>query len=160
MMSLLSALLIVFSASAPAPSGGTDSCFHYAPGVVVLTGRLMQRTLPGPPHYDSFRRGDRPEVVDFLVLDTPLCTVADYKGSPNTDAFTGQDTVQVRKHEANGARRSAAHRTTRDDHRHVGRVGSRRGQDTRGSRSDRRSRGCFGIEAVRMWQLLPPRTHA
>jgi len=60
----------------------------------------MQRTLPGPPHYDSFRRGDRPEVVDFLVLDTPLCTVADYKGSPNTDAFTGQDTVQVRKREA------------------------------------------------------------
>ena len=100
MMSLLSALLIVFSARAPAPSGGTDSCFHYAPGVVVLTGRLMQRTLPGPPHYDSFRRGDRPEVVDFLVLDTPLCTVADYKGSPNTDAFTGQDTVQVRKREA------------------------------------------------------------
>jgi len=100
MMSLLSALLMVFGANAPAPSGGTDSCFHYAPGVVVLTGRLMQRTLPGPPHYDSFRRGDRPEVVDFLVLDTPLCTVADYKGSPNTDAFTGQDTVQVRKREA------------------------------------------------------------
>ena len=100
MMSLLSALLIVFGANAPAHSGGADSCLHYSPAVVALTGRLMQRTLPGPPHYDSFRRGDRPELVDFLVLDTPLCTIADYKGSPNTDAFTGQDTVQVRKRES------------------------------------------------------------
>jgi len=100
MMSLLSALLIVFGAHAPAHSGGADSCLHYSPAVVALTGRLMQRTLPGPPHYDSFRRGDRPELVDFLVLDTPLCTIADYKGSPNTDAFTGQDTVQVRKRES------------------------------------------------------------
>jgi hypothetical protein len=100
MMSLFSTLLIVFGANAPAHAGGADSCFHYAPAVVVVTGRLMQRTLPGPPHYDSFRRGDRPELVDFLVLDTPLCTIADYKGSPNTDAFTGQDTVQVRKRES------------------------------------------------------------
>jgi hypothetical protein len=100
MMSLLSAFLMVFVGNAPVHSGGADSCFHYAPAVVVLTGRLMQRTLPGPPHYDSFRRGDRAELVDFLVLDAPLCTIADYKGSPNTDAFTGQDTVQVRKRDS------------------------------------------------------------
>jgi hypothetical protein len=68
--------------------------------VVSLTGRLIERTLPGPPHYDSFRRGDRPELVDLLVLDTPLCTIADYKDSPNTDSFNGQDTVQVRKRDA------------------------------------------------------------
>ena len=98
-MSLLSALVIVFGVNAPAHAGRADSCLHYSPAVVALTGRLMQRTLPGPPHYDSVRRGDRPELVDFLVLDTPLCTIADYKGSPNTDAFTGQDTVQVRKRE-------------------------------------------------------------
>src|SRR5207245_8952670 len=100
MMSLLSALLIVFGANAPAHAGGADSCVHYSPAVVALTGRLMQRTLPGRPHYDSFRRGDRPELVDFLVLDTPLCTITDSKGSPNTDAFTGPDTVQVRTRES------------------------------------------------------------
>ena len=93
------ALILVFGANAPAHSGRADSCFHYAPTVVALTGRLIQRTLPGPPHYDSFRRGDRPEPVDFLVLDAPLCTIADYKDSPNTDSFTHQDTVQVRKRE-------------------------------------------------------------
>lgn len=93
----LSALVLLVGANALPGSGVADSCLHYAPAVVALTGRLIQRTLPGPPHYDSFRRGDRPEVVDFLVLDTPLCTIADYKDSPNTDAFRGQDTVQVRK---------------------------------------------------------------
>jgi hypothetical protein len=37
-------------------------------------------------------------MVDFLILDAPICTIADYKGdSPNSDAFQGQDTVQVRR---------------------------------------------------------------
>jgi uncharacterized protein DUF4431 len=96
----LSALVLLVGTNPPPRSGVADSCFHYAPAVVTVTGRLIQRTLPGPPHYDSFRRGDRPEVVDFLLLDTPLCTIPDYKDSPNTDAFQGQDTVQVRKRDA------------------------------------------------------------
>ncbi|HZI22133.1 MAG TPA: DUF4431 domain-containing protein [Gemmatimonadales bacterium] len=92
--------ILVLLASAPAGAGVVDSCYHYAPTVVSLTGRLMQRTMPGPPHYDSFRRGDRPEVVDFLILDAPICTIPDYKDSPNTDAFQRQDTLQVRKQDA------------------------------------------------------------
>ena len=77
-----------------------DSCYHYAPAPVALTGRLIQRTLPGPPNYESIARGDRPQVVDLLILDTPICTIADYKDCPNSDAFHGQDTIQVRRAEA------------------------------------------------------------
>jgi hypothetical protein len=58
---------------------------------------LIQRTLPGPPNYQSIAHGDRPQAVDLLILDAPLCTIADYKDSPNTDAFQGQDTIQVRR---------------------------------------------------------------
>src|SRR2546427_6558773 len=46
------------------------------------------------------KRGDRPQVVDLLILETPICTIPDYKDSPNTDAFQGQDTVQVRRAES------------------------------------------------------------
>src|SRR6266404_4439420 len=76
---------------------GRDRC---RPAPVSLTGRLIQRTLPGPPNYQSIKRGDRPQVVDLLILDAPICTIPDYKDSPNTDAFQGQDTIQVRRAES------------------------------------------------------------
>lgn len=93
-------ILIVAGAQPRGRPGVADSCYHYRPAPVSLTGRLIQRTLPGPPNYQSIKRGDRPQVVDLLILDAPLCTTPDYKDSPNTDAFQGQDTVQVRRAEA------------------------------------------------------------
>jgi len=93
-------VLAVVVAGAPGQSHRADSCYHYKPAVVALTGRLIQRTLPGPPNYQSIARGDRPDIVDFLILDAPICTIADYKDSPNTDVFRGQDTIHVRRAEA------------------------------------------------------------
>ena len=99
-MLLHSAFVILIAGAAPASSGRADTCYHYRPAPVSLTGRLVQRRMPGPPHYDSFARGDRPVLVDFLILDAPICTIPDYKDSPNTDAFQAQDTIQVRRAEA------------------------------------------------------------
>ncbi len=101
-MSLLSAvaLLIEVGAHPVARPGLTDSCYHYRPALVSLTGRLIRRTLPGPPNYQNIARGDRPQVVDLLILDASICTIPDYKDSPNTDAFQGQDTIQVRRAES------------------------------------------------------------
>ena len=101
-MLLVSSFVVLVAAGAPAPVrlGVADSCYHYRPAAVSLTGRLIQRTLPGPPNYQSIARGDRPQVVDLLILDAPICTIPDYKDSPNTDAFQGQDTIQVRRAES------------------------------------------------------------
>ena len=96
-MILVAQVVLLAAAGAPIRQELGDSCHHYAPAVVTLTGRLIQRTLPGPPNYQSIARGDRPQLVDLLVLDAPLWTIPDYKDSPNTDAFQGQDTVQVRR---------------------------------------------------------------
>ncbi len=93
-------VLVAAGAHASARPGVADSCYHYRPAAVSLTGRLIQRTLPGPPNYQSIARGDRPQVVDLLILDAPICTIPDYKDSPNTDAFQGQDTIQVRRAES------------------------------------------------------------
>jgi hypothetical protein len=99
LLSVTFAFLVV--GGTPATPAAADSCYHYRPVPVSLTGRLVQRRLPGPPHYDSFARGDRPVMVDFLILDAPICTIADYKAdSPNSDAFQGQDTIQVRRAES------------------------------------------------------------
>src|SRR5437870_9053823 len=101
-MFLLASFVIHIAAVGP-PSARpdfADSCYHYRPASASLTGRLIQRTLPGPPNYESIARGDRPQVVDLLILDTPICTIADYKESPNSDSFQAQDTIQVRRAEA------------------------------------------------------------
>jgi hypothetical protein len=100
MIVMPSVFVLAVVAGASGQSQRADSCYHYKPAVVVLTGRLIQRTLPGPPNYQSIARGDRPDIVDFLILDAPICTIADYKDSPNTDAFRGQDTIHVRRAEA------------------------------------------------------------
>jgi hypothetical protein len=99
-MLVVSSVVILLTGGAPVRPGVADSCHHYRPASVSLTGRLFQRTLPGPPNYQSIARGDRPQVVDLLILEAPICTIADYKDSPNTDAFQGQDTIQVRKTES------------------------------------------------------------
>jgi hypothetical protein len=101
-MFLSSSFLILIAVGAPglARPGVADSCYHYRPAPVSLTGRLIRRTLPGPPNYQSIARGDRPQVADLLILDAPICTIPDYKDSPNTDAFQGQDTLQVRRAES------------------------------------------------------------
>src|SRR6266513_2419992 len=96
-MLLQASVVLLAVAGAPPAPALADSCYHYRPAPVSLTGRLVQRRLPGPPHYDSFARGDRPVMVDFLILDAPICTIPDYRESPNTDAFQGQDTIQVRR---------------------------------------------------------------
>jgi Domain of unknown function (DUF4431) len=100
-MHLVSSFIILVAAGASAPARpGADSCYHYRPASVALTGRLIQRTLPGPPNYENIARGDRPQVVDLLILDAPICTIADYKDSPNSDAFQDRDTIQVRRTES------------------------------------------------------------
>src|SRR5256886_7874947 len=96
-----SVVILIAAGAQPAGRPGVgDSCYHYRPASVSLTGRLIQRRLPGPPNYESIARGDRPQVVDLLILDAPICTIPDYKDSPNTDAFQGQDTIQVRRAES------------------------------------------------------------
>jgi len=96
-MLLHASFVILIATGAAATPAASDSCYHYRPASVSLTGRLLQRRMPGPPHYDSFARGDRPEMVDFLILEAPICTIPDYNDSPNSDAFQGQDTIQVRR---------------------------------------------------------------
>lgn len=40
--------------------------------LVTLQGTLIQRTLPGPPNYESIKNGDEALTYDFLTLDRPL----------------------------------------------------------------------------------------
>ena len=66
---IVSLLLLISSASAFAQ----NDCLAYDPAEVTVTGRILRKTFPGPPNYQSVRRGDKPETIWILHLDKPVC---------------------------------------------------------------------------------------
>jgi uncharacterized protein DUF4431 len=78
------ALLIGISTSVSA-----QQCLEYGPTVSV-SGTLRSRVFPGPPNYESIKRGDRPETAIIVTLTSPTCTTStsatpDDLSTPETD---------------------------------------------------------------------------
>jgi hypothetical protein len=48
-------------------------CVKYEPETVTLTGRVSSHVFPGPPNYESIKRGDRKETAIILTLAAPIC---------------------------------------------------------------------------------------
>jgi len=67
---LSAAILLVGTCYLPASA----QCLKYAPAVVTLTGTLGAHVFPGPPNYESIKRGDRKERAIILRLAAPTCT--------------------------------------------------------------------------------------
>src|SRR5215471_16803814 len=81
----------VFAASAKSQS--KQPCLDYGPAEVRLTGTIVRKTYPGPPEYESVRKGDAPERYWLLVLSRPICT---NEGRPNFDpAYKNVRTLQL-----------------------------------------------------------------
>jgi len=55
-------------------------CLPYEPAEVSLVGEVRVEEFPGPPNYEDLAKGDRPEHVFVLVLESAVCT------SPTTGA--------------------------------------------------------------------------
>src|SRR5688500_18092266 len=69
---LITTVLLVASSSSPARA----QCLKYGPAVITLTGTLRSQVFPGPPNYESIKRGDRKERAIILILTTPVCTTS------------------------------------------------------------------------------------
>jgi len=57
-------------------------CLSYEPAVVTLSGSLVCKTFPGPPNYESVKKGDKPETSWFLDLTEKVCINED-KAEPD-----------------------------------------------------------------------------
>jgi len=72
-------ILVITSAcilGPPCPEGQTvrsPVCLRYEPETVVLEGRLVQMTYPGPPNFESVEQGDKPEHGYYLKLKSSIC---------------------------------------------------------------------------------------
>lgn len=79
---LLLCLLATCAEALPAQSH--TKCLSYEPAIVKLTGRLISHTYPGPPEYESIRKGDQPETYWLLALRNPVC-VDEKPATPDAD---------------------------------------------------------------------------
>ena len=64
-------LLLLLFASAAAASA--QNCLSYEPAEVQLSGTISKQVVPGPPNYESVRKGDKPETIWILTLDKAVC---------------------------------------------------------------------------------------
>ena len=58
----------------------TAILFYEAPSV-ELQGRLVEKTFPGPPNYDSIKGGDKAESGIYLTLNEPIDVTSDLSKS-------------------------------------------------------------------------------
>ena len=70
---ILGVIILIWTTSALSQSTTQSQCLSYEPAVVTLSGTLVRKTFPGPPNYDSVKKGDRPETGWFLDLPKSEC---------------------------------------------------------------------------------------
>jgi len=85
---LFALILFLFATTAYASA---QECLSYDSDGVRLQGIISKKTFPGPPNYESIRRGDKPETYWILHLAQPICTTA----SGDNDAEANVTDVQL-----------------------------------------------------------------
>ena len=70
---IIALALLVLTSSSVGQTTPQSECLSYEPSVVTLSGTLVRKTFPGPPNYDSVKKGDKPETVWFLDLREDVC---------------------------------------------------------------------------------------
>lgn len=56
-----------------------NKVYFYQPERVTLSGKLYQKTFPGPPNYESVKHGDIPEIGWYLKLDKKIDVIINKK---------------------------------------------------------------------------------
>jgi hypothetical protein len=86
-----SALFILASFCLPVHA---QQCLRYGPALVSFSGVLRSQVFPGPPNYESIRRGDRKETAIILKLSATSCVTGN-EGDDLNVSETGIRDVQL-----------------------------------------------------------------
>jgi hypothetical protein len=74
---IVMATVLMSGISVMGQSTHQSHCLSYEPAVVTLSGTLVRKTFPGPPNYESVKKGDRPETSWFVDLPESVCVNED-----------------------------------------------------------------------------------
>ena len=75
--SAIIALAFPFLTESVVSQNARSECLSYEPSVVTLSGTLVRKTFPGPPNFESVKKGDKPETGWFLDLPQSVCVDED-----------------------------------------------------------------------------------
>jgi hypothetical protein len=67
-------ILALFSTTCLCASARGQKCLEYGP-TVTLTGTLRSHVFPGPPNFESIKRGDLKETALLLALTEAACVI-------------------------------------------------------------------------------------
>lgn len=84
-------ITLILSLFISASYASAQNCLSYETDGVKLAGTISRKTFPGPPNYESIRRGDKPETYWILHLAQPICTTA----NGDNDAESGVTDIQL-----------------------------------------------------------------
>lgn len=92
---VLLALASAVSLCVAAGPAAAAPCFRYTERL-TLSGKLVVKTYPGIPNYESVAQGDAPETVLVLLLPKPICMEAKKADTSVLDeAVSGVRAVQL-----------------------------------------------------------------
>jgi hypothetical protein len=74
---IIASTLLILTESSVSQTTPRSGCLSYEPVVVTISGTLVGKTFPGPPNYESVKKGDKPETSWFLDLPTTVCVTED-----------------------------------------------------------------------------------
>lgn len=60
-------------------------CLSCEPAVVTISGIIRRKTFPGPPEFESIKKGDRPMNYWILHPDNPVCVKGDFPSGLNEE---------------------------------------------------------------------------
>lgn len=53
-------------------SSNANEVVYFDPNSVTLNGTIITLTFPGPPNYESIKKGDKAETGPYLILSNPI----------------------------------------------------------------------------------------
>ena len=65
-------VLVWLSFGVAAKASTKSKTYHFEPEVVLLEGLPEEKTFPGPPNYESLKKGDTPETGWYLKLSKKI----------------------------------------------------------------------------------------
>jgi len=74
---ILASTLLILTESSVSQITPRSGCLSYEPVVVTINGTLVRKTFPGPPNYESAKKGDKLETSWFLDLPAKVCVTED-----------------------------------------------------------------------------------
>lgn len=70
---IIAVIILMWTTSAIGQSTSQSQCLSYEPAIVTPSGTLVRKIFPGPPNYESVKKGDRHETSWFLDLPESVC---------------------------------------------------------------------------------------